>query len=292
MDDLTNDYMNSIKSRNLSKNTIEAYYNDLKKFSEFIKERKDNFNKLSVLSIMAYVQKLQKDGMAQSSIIRNIMSISNIYKYGANHGFIKENPFLNYEIPKGESPIPEILTIEEVGQLLNIQDLGTKKGIRDKAMLELMYAAGLRVNELLNLTIFDINVKLSYLKCKGFKEAERIIPFGSFAKNSIVNYLEIRNEFNIHEYDYLFLNLKGEKMTRQGFWKIVKYYSNKANIKKDINLYTLRHSFAVHLLENGADIKSVQELLGNSTVYSIQRYGNISEKNKLAEVYKRSHPRA
>lgn len=292
MDDFITSYIESIKSKNLSQNTIIAYSNDIKKFCRFIKDRNEEFKELSVISIMAYVQRLQKDGMAQSSIIRSLNCLKNICKYGIKLGILKEDPFLYYEIPKGTYGFPEILTLEEVNRLLSVQDLNSNKGIRDKAMLELMYATGLKVNELLSITIFDINIKLSYLKCKGFKENERVIPFGSYSKNCLVKYLKIRNKINTHEYNYLFLNSKGDKMTRQGFWKIIKYYANRADINKDINLYTLRHSFAVHLLENGADVKSVQELLGNNSIYSIQRYGAISKKNRLAEVYKNTHPRA
>ncbi|MDP4177573.1 MAG: tyrosine-type recombinase/integrase [Bacillota bacterium] len=292
MDEFASEYIESIKVRNLSKNTIDAYSNDLKKFSDYIESNKEDIKEVSAYSIMAYVQKLQSDKLAQSSIIRSIMSIKSMYKYGVKKKVIKDDPFINFEIPKLIISVPEILTVEEVDKLLNIQDLNTNKGIRDKSMLEMMYATGLKVNELLNLTTFDINTKFSYLKCRGLKNNERIVPFGSYAKQCLSDYMEIRDEFNINQYTYLFLNSKGKKMTRQGFWKIIKFYADKADIKKNINLYTLRHSFAVHLLENGADVKSVQELLGNSSIYSIQKYGDISKKNKLAQVYKNSHPRA
>jgi integrase/recombinase XerD len=207
-------------------------------------------------------------------------------------GIVSENPVMDYEIPKLKHNIPKILTIEEVDKLLSVPDLTTNKGIRDKAMLEVVYATGMKVTELLNLTIYDINLKLSYIKCRDSKKQERIIPIGSFAVKCIEEYLKIRPHINIYNLDLLFLNLKGVQMTRQGFWKIIKYYADEAGIDKTINAFTLRHSFAVHLLQNGADIKSVQELLGHKDMSATQIYSSISRKNKIAEVYKKFHPRA
>lgn len=159
-------------------------------------------------------------------------------------------------------------------------------------MLELMYATGVKITELLNLNIYDINLKFNYIKCRGSKKRERIIPIGSYAINCLKNYLEVRPVINVYNLDYLFLNLKGTQMTRQGFWKIIKFYAKEASIDKEIDSYTLRHSFAVHLLQNGADIKSVQELLGHKDLAATQIYSSISKKSKIAEVYKNAHPRA
>jgi integrase/recombinase XerD len=195
-------------------------------------------------------------------------------------------------MPKLKRNIPPILTVEEVDKLLQAPDLNTEKGIRDKAMLEVMYATGMKVSELLNITTFDVNLKLCYIKCNGSKNIERIIPIGSYAVNCLNEYLKIRPSLNIYNLDYLFLNLQSTKMTRQGFWKIVKYYAKLSGIKKEINSYTLRHSFAVHLLQNGADIRVVQELLGHRDMATTQIYSTICKKSKIVEVYKKTHPRA
>lgn len=292
MDNYLLKYIDKLEKKHISKNTIDAYTRDINRFYNFIKERDEKIQDVEKVSVMAYVQYLQKEGRAVSSIVRNIVSLRNFYRYLIEKGVLKENPVTSYEIPKIKHNIPKILTIEEVDKLLSAQNLTLNKGIRDKAMLEVMYATGMKVSELLNLTVYDVNLKLFYIKCKGSKDQERIIPLGSVAVKCLEDYLNIRTELNIYNLDLLFLNLKGVQMTRQGFWKIIKYYAEEANIDKYINSFTLRHSFAVHLLQNGADIKSVQELLGHKGLSATQIYSSISRKNKIAEIYKKSHPRA
>ncbi|WP_315114652.1 site-specific tyrosine recombinase XerD [uncultured Clostridium sp.] len=292
MDKLIDKYTNNLLSKNLSKNTLDAYIRDVNRFEEFVNNRNEELSAVDEITIMAYVQELKKNKRANSSIVRNIVSIRSFYKFLKREGIIDENPVTNYEIPKVTRNIPKVLTIEEVDKLLSSPDTSTEKGLRDKAMLEVMYATGVKVSELLNITIFDINLKLSYIKCKGSKNKERVIPIGSYAVNCLNDYLNIRASINSNNLDYLFLNLQSSKMTRQGFWKIVKEYAKLSGIKKEINSYTLRHSFAVHLLQNGADIKSVQELLGHSDMTTTQIYSTISKKSKIAEVYKNTHPRA
>jgi integrase/recombinase XerD len=285
-------YTKEMEKKHMSKNTMDAYVRDIDRFFNFIKDRKESIKTVEVISIMAYVQYLQKKGKALSSIVRNIVSLRNFYKYLMLRGVIDENPILYYQIPKVEHSVPEILTVEEVDKLLSSPDLSTDKGIRDKAMLEVMYAAGMKVMELLNLTIYDINLKLSYVRCSNSKKKERIIPIGSVAVKYLKKYLNIRPELNVYNLNILFLNLKGVKMSRQGFWKIVKHYAKESKINKNINAFTLRHSFAVHLLQNGADIKSVQELLGHKDLSATQVYSSVLKRNKIAEVYKKAHPRA
>lgn len=292
MNNLLLKYIGDLERKQVSKNTLDAYVRDVSRFINFVKERKEDITEIETVTIMAYVQHLQKERKAISSIVRNIVSLRNFYKYLMRKSLVSENPVVNYQIPKIKHNIPKILTVEEVDKLLSAPELSTNKGIRDKAMLEIMYATGIKVSELLNLTIYDINLKLCYIKCKGSKKQERIIPIGSFAVNCIQQYLKVRAELNIYNLDLLFLNLKGVQMTRQGFWKIIKYYADEAGIDKTINSFTLRHSFAVHLLQNGADIRSVQELLGHKDLSATQIYSTISRKNKIAEVYKNSHPRA
>ncbi|EPY2280359.1 site-specific tyrosine recombinase XerD [Clostridium sporogenes] len=291
MKNIIENYIKDLQKKNLSKNTLEAYKRDVEKFSEFVKGREENILSVDTVTIMAFVQYLQREGRATSSIVRNIVSIRNFYKYLIRKNMVSEDPTLGYEIPKIERTIPKILSVEEVDKLLNSPD-SSKKGLRDKSMLELMYATGVKITELLNLNIYDINLKFNYIKCRGSKKRERIIPIGSYAVKCLKNYLKVRPAINVYNLDYLFLNLKGTQMTRQGFWKIIKFYAKEASIDKEIDSYTLRHSFAVHLLQNGADIKSVQELLGHKDLAATQIYYSISKKSKIAEVYKNAHPRA
>ncbi|WMJ81875.1 site-specific tyrosine recombinase XerD [Clostridium sp. MB40-C1] len=285
-------FIEDMRKKELSNNTIEAYKRDINKFNKFISKRKEKVDEIDIVSIMAYVQALKKEGSANSSIIRNLVSIRGFYKYLIKIGKTNENPLINYEVPKNKRNIPEILTVEEVDKLLSAPDLDTSKGVRDRAMLEIMYAAGIKVSELLTLSIFDISTKLSYIKCKGSKNKERIIPIGSYAVNCLNDYLKIRNRINLNNSNLLFFNLRGGKMTRQGFWKIVKEYATESGINKRIDSYTLRHSFAVHLLQNGADMKSVQELLGHNSIATTQIYSGISKQSKIVDVYKSAHPRA
>lgn len=292
MDELIEKYLNFIKNKNLSKNTVEAYQRDLNKFKNFIVERNESFAMVDDITVMCYVQSLINEAMANSSINRNIVTLRNFYKFLNKNDFIKDSPVIDYELPRVKRNMPEVLTIEEVDKVLSLPDTNTHKGIRDRAMLELMYATGIKVSELINLNVFDINLDMAYIRCKGSKNKERIIPLGSVAIKYIEEYLHVRNSYMNADSTLLFLNSRGKKMTRQGFWKIVKQYVKDAGIEKDINLYTFRHSFAVHLLQNGADIKSVQELLGHVDVTATQVYFDITKKNKLSEVYKKAHPRA
>ena len=286
------EFTKEMKKKELSKNTIEAYERDVNSFVGFLTQRKEDALEVDIVSIMAYVQNLKKDGKANSSIIRNLVSIRGFYKHLIKLGKISENPLTNYEVPKNKRNIPEILTVDEIDRFLSSPDCNDYKGIRDKAMLELMYATGIKVSELLNLRILDVNLKLSYIKCRSLKDKERIIPIGSFAVNCLEQYIQSRDKINRGNLELLFCNLKGEKMTRQGFWKMVKHYASQAKINKVINSYTLRHSFAVHLLQNGADMKSVQELLGHNTLSTTQIYSSISKQSKIVDVYKNAHPRA
>ncbi|KGN03703.1 recombinase XerD [Clostridium haemolyticum NCTC 8350] len=292
MEKFLSKYIEDMLKKKLSKNTIEAYKRDLLKFAKFLNKRHENILESDMVSIMAYVQILKKERKADSSIIRSLVAIRNFYKFLIKTGENVDNPLINYEVPKNKRTLPEILTVDEVDKFLSSPDCSEYKGIRDKAMLELMYATGMKVSELLKITIFDINLKLSYIKCKGAKDKERIIPIGSYAVNCLNEYLKVRDKMNADNSELLFCNLRGGKMTRQGFWKIVKKYAKDANINKKIDSYTLRHSFAVHLLQNGADMKSVQELLGHNTIATTQIYSSISKKNKIVDVYKKAHPRA
>lgn len=292
MKNLLKIYSDNLKNNNLTRNTIEAYIRDVKRFIEFTEYRNESVKTVDCITIMSYSENLKKEGCANSSIARSIVSIRNYYKYLIKNDFAENDPTTYFSMPKIKRNIPQILSIEEVDELLNQPEESTTKGCRDKAMLELMYATGIKVSELLSLTTYDINLELLYIRCNNGKKNERIIPIGTQAVRCITQYLKIRSIINLNNLSLLFLNIKGDKMTRQGFWKIIKEYSKKTNIKKTINSYTLRHSFAVHLLQNGAGIASVQELLGHNSMATTQIYSTIVKKSKIAEIYKNTHPRA
>jgi Site-specific recombinase XerD len=292
MDKLVVNYIEYIKLNKLSKNTIEAYSRDLRMFYNYLIINNIKFSSMDNMIFSEYIKELKKNGKAQTSIVRSIISIRNFYKYLIRYGYVNEICLFDYEIPKVNRSNPYILTIDEVNKLLEVPDVTTTKGIRDSAMLELMYATGIKVSELLDLNVNDINLKLNFVKCCGTKSRERVVPLGTFSVECLKKYMNIRDEYNINNSGYLFLNYNGEKMTRQGFWKLVKFYAVKAGIKNDITINTIRHSFAVHLIQNGIDIKSLQEMLGYVDINAAQIYINMVNNKKLAEEYKKSHPRA
>jgi len=208
-----------------------------------------------------------------------------------NH--ISKDPTINLETPKSEKKAPKVLSLKEVELLLSQPDAISEKGIRDKAMLELLYATGIRVSELVSLDYTHLNLEINYIKCLSGNSKERIIPLGSMAKIAIENYMKNCRTILIKEEleQALFVNYRGTRLTRQGFWKIIKSYTQKAKINKKITPHTLRHSFATHLIQNGADLRSVQEMLGHSDISTTQIY-NLIPRNKIKEVYNKAHPRA
>lgn len=279
------------RKRKLSRNTLDSYRRDLVQYSRFLEDKEENILSTDTVTIMAYIQFLRNKKRANSSIIRIIVTLRVFYKFLLNKNLVNESPLFQFESPKSKRNIPHILSVDEVDNLLNMPDVDTLKGKRDKAMLELMYATGMKMTELINLKISDINLKLSYIRCKNNK-FERIIPLGSYAIRCLKDYLEVRNDLNKYNEEYLFFNLKGNRMSRQGFWKIIKEYAADLQSDKKIDSNVLRHSFAVHLIENGADIKSIQELLGHVAISSTQIYYSVAKKSKIMDVYKKAHPRA
>lgn len=286
-----NEFIKDGEKRKLSKNTLDSYKRDLKQFHEFLNKKNEDIISADSVTIMSYIQFLRNKKRADSSIVRIIVTLRVFYKFLLNKNLIQESPLFYFKSPKSKRNIPYILSVDEVDSLLNMPDKNTIKGKRDKAMLELMYATGMKVTELINLKISDINLKLSYIRCKNNK-FERIIPLGSFAVKCLEDYLQDRSQFNKYNEEYLFFNLKGNKMSRQGFWKIIKEYATELETDKKVDSNVLRHSFAVHLIENGADLKSIQELLGHVAISSTQIYSSIAKKSKIMDVYKKSHPRA
>ncbi|MBS7221364.1 MAG: site-specific tyrosine recombinase XerD [Clostridiales bacterium] len=285
------EYLTKVKGA--SENTKSSYIRDLNSFARFLGENgiKD-FTKVNRTNIMTYIYELQAKNKAPSTVSRNAASIRAFYSYLDKIKAVDENPAEGLETPKVEKKIPAILSTNEVEMLLEQPDLSETKGLRDKAMLEVMYATGIRVSELISLKVADVNLNMEYLNCKSSGKT-RIIPLGSKAIEAVSQYLS-RARFSLvkdEKEDTLFVNCFGSPMTRQGFWKIIKIYASNAGIKTDITPHMLRHSFAVHLIENGADIQSVQEMMGHSDIATTQMYVRLN-RNKLKEVYNKSHPRA
>lgn len=283
-------YLHNVKKT--STNTELSYQRDLKKFVVFLETRKvDSFKKASKEDLAAYMDYMVTEDFKPATISRNVASIKALFHFLAYEGMIDEDISGVLKSPKIEKKAPEIMTMNEVNTLLEQPNGDTPKEIRDKAMLELLYATGIRVSELITLKSQDLNLQMNYIVCNhGGKE--RIIPFGLKARNSLLNYIEHSREALVmnNKADELFVNCSGVPMSRQGFWKLIKYYSRKAGITTDITPHTLRHSFAAHLVENGADLKSVQEMLGHSDISTTQIYANMNH-NHLREVYQKAHPR-
>lgn len=295
MNKIVNIYMSYLKvNRELSKNTIESYSRDLYQFNDYIKEHNINdYLKVNRTVILTYLMFLQKSGKSTSTVSRNLASLRRFYQYLLNNGYTSEDPTINLKSPKQEKKIPNILTTKEIEILLDQPSLKTCKGVRDKAMLELLYAAGIRVSEIISLNIDDVNLTLGYILCSKDTSYERVIPIGKYSVEILKTYINIhRQKFTEDKSEKaLFLNYLGSRLSRQGFWKLIKTYTKKANINKRITPHTIRHSFAVHLLQNGADLKSVQEMLGHSDISTTQIYTQV-KKNNIKEVYKKTHPRA
>ena len=276
-----------------SENTVLSYRRDLNKFNDFLLYKKiESYVMVTPELISDFLKKSKKSGMSESSFARLVCSIRALYKYLCKKKKCTENPLENIHMKKPERKFPEILTALEVEIFLNSPELVDAKGIRDKAMLEVLYATGIKVTELINLSLDDVNSDIGFINCKT-KSGDRVIPIYDLASKCIKEYMEkARPKLLKSENEQaFFLNFSGKKMSRQGFWKIVKYYKEKAGITKEITPHTLRHSFAIHLLENGARLKDVQEMLGHASISTTNIYQEIVKKN-LKDVYKSTHPRA
>jgi len=283
-------YLHNVKKKSL--NTELSYKRDLTKMQEYLNEHGVNsFNQVDGNILSEYVKYLNDNGFAAATVSRSVASMKAFYHYILNEGVIDSDPSLSLKSPKIEKKLPEILTTDEVVRLLNQPKGDSPKEIRDKAMLELLYATGIRVTELMNLHISDVNMQMSYIICKD-NNKERMIPFGKEAKVALSRYLDTGRDAIVEDQtsNILFANCSGQQMSRQGFWKLIKYYAKKAGITADITPHTLRHSFAAHLVENGADLHAVQEMLGHSDISTTQIYATLNH-NKLREVYAKAHPR-
>ncbi len=279
--------------KDLSSNTLESYKRDIKQFFKYLDEHNMLIDKVNKAMIIAYLILLQKNGKATSTISRTLATIRCFYQFMYNHRYIDEDPSSHLESPKVEKKLPSVMSKKEVELLLEQPKANDSKGARDKAMLELLYATGIRVTELVSLDLNDVDTISGIIVCRNDNGKCRTIPFGNIAVKYLKIYLnDFREKLNndVNE-SALFLNFHGNRITRQGFWKIIKYYNNKAKIGKSITPHTLRHSFAVHLIENGADLQSIQKMLGHSDISTTQVYNKIN-KNRIREVYNKTHPRA
>lgn len=273
-------------------NTIKAYKRDLTKLAAYLTERGCNsFTRVTFTDLNSYVLKLEREGAAGSSVSRNVSTIKSFYLYLLREQIIHSDPSANLKAPKLVKKAPRILTVEEIDALLSLPD-DSVKGIRDKAMLELLYATGLKVSELIALKLNEVNTALGYIRFMD-KERERLIPFGGPAKEATDRYLkESRMQLLTKpEYEeYMFFNYAGEPMTRQGFWKIIKNYGDQAGFDVGLTPHIFRHSFAAHMVGNGADLKSLQEMLGHADISTTQVYSSFANE-RLSQVYDKAHPR-
>lgn len=294
MEKLLADYLTYLRvERGLAQNTVLSYERDLKKFIYFLKDANfSDWSEIKRQQIITYLLKLQEEKMAPASISRNLAAIRSFFNYLTTENLLGEDPAKDLDSPKLSKKLPKIITVAEVEELLNQPDETDKIGIRDRAMLELLYASGLRVSELISLEVDDVNLDLGFLRCQGKGSKERIVPLGKMAIHYIQLYLEHSRPKlvkNIYQ-KTLFLNFHGRPMTRQGFWKIIKKYAKQSGINTEITPHTFRHSFATHLLENGADLRSVQEMLGHADISTTQIYTQVTGK-KLKNIHKKFHPR-
>ena len=284
------DYLIEIK--HASNNTVASYMRDIHQYASYLLELGSDVLDATQQTISEYVHWLQGRGKSPATVSRSLASLKSLYLFAVNEDEIDQNPVHNIKLEKAEKKLPQILSGKEVELLLEQPKCSDMKGYRDKAMLELLYATGIRVTELISLKVSDLNLPLEYIHC-GSEAKSRIIPIGAQAKASLHKYMERVREhmISVPEEEALFVNCNGRPMTRQGFWKIIKSYARRAGIEEDITPHILRHSFAAHLIENGADLRSVQEMLGHSDISTTQIYTKLTNQ-KLKNVYAKTHPRA
>jgi len=278
--------------KKVSQNTLQSYRRDIFQYETYIEENKINYLKIDEEGIQDYLKYMSDIGKKTSTISRSLASIRSFYQYLLRAKKVKKDPTEGIQSPKIEKRVPSVLTSQEVELLLEQPKNVDLKGIRDKAMLEFAYATGMKVTEIISLNIEDVNLEESYVVCKG-KERTRNIPLGSLSLQALKDYIENSRNILIKDENIkaLFVNTNGQRLTRQGFWKIVKYYKEQAHINKEITPHILRHSFATHLLQNGADLKAIQTMLGHSDISSTQIYMQFQDAT-IQNIYRKAHPRA
>lgn len=283
------------EERGLAKNTVESYERDLLQFVHYLGQQGlDRLADTKKMHILSYLNHLKQLGRASATVSRCIVSVRALYQHQLRERLIDSDPSTDLEAPKLEKRLPKVLSVEEVGTLLEAPQTASPGGMRDKAMLELLYATGIRVSELISLDVGDVNPELGFIRCTGKSSRERIVPLGKIAARCLDAYIQTMRPKLLKQSapeEALFVNHLGTRITRQGFWKIIKRYALEANIHNEITPHTLRHSFAAHLLENGADLRAVQEMLGHADISTTQIYIQLA-KHKMKDVYDRAHPRA
>lgn len=292
--DLVRAYENYLsKVKQASANTVSSYMRDIRQFSQWLNDNEEtDILDATQLNISAYMAYLEDEGKSGATLSRSLASLKNFYSYVVSTGFLEKTPVVEIHVDRGEKKTPQILTGKEIELLLSQPICVDAKGYRDKAMLEVMYATGIRVTELISLNVDDVNFDVGIIKCSNGRKT-RAIPLYPAALRALTQYMDnIRATMVADpEETALFVNVNGIRMSRQGFWKILKHYQSTAHIEKEITPHTLRHSFAVHLLENGADVGSVQELMGHSDISSTQMYTQMINQ-KIKSVYAKFHPKA
>jgi len=297
MEDNLKDFIHYlIVEKGLAQNTIISYERDLKSYLKFLRnvENMNGWNEVQRPQIVQFLKFLKEQGKSAKTMARHIASIRAFHQFLLRERAVDHDPSVHIETPQLERTLPKVLNMQEVEILLDSPKVHDHYGIRDKAMLELLYATGIRVSELIGLNLGDVHLTMGFVRCIGKGNKERIIPIGRTATEAMERYLQDgRAEFMNKKYkdEALFLNHHGKRLSRQGFWKILKRLTKEAGIEKELTPHTLRHSFATHLLENGADLRAVQEMLGHADISTTQIYTHVS-KTRLKDVYKQHHPRA
>ena len=278
--------------KKVSVNTLQSYKRDLKQFEQYLETSEEEYKEMTDEGIKDYIKYMQEEGKKPSTISRGLASIRSFYQYEAKNKVVEKDPTEGIQSPKIEKRVPSVLTSNEVALLLDQPKNVDLKGTRDKAMLEFAYATGMRVTEIISLDIDDIDFKEGFVNCRKANK-QRIIPLGKMSLKALKEYTDHAREILLKndEEKALFVNVNGQRLTRQGFWKIIKYYKEQAHISKDITPHVLRHSFATHLLQNGADLKSIQTMLGHSDISSTQVYMQFQD-DGLKDIYQKAHPRA
>ena len=278
--------------KKLSDNTLQSYRRDIEQYEKYVSDNKINYLKVTEETILEYMEYLREENKKESTISRSLASIRSFYQYLIRVKKIKKDPTMTIESPKISKRTPNILTSKEVELLLDQPKDVDLKGTRDKAMLEFAYATGMRVTEMISLDIDDVKLDEGYVVCRG-RSKSRNIPLGSMSLKALKEYIDDARPYLIRDEseEALFVNVNGTRLTRQGFWKIVKYYKEQAHIEKDITPHVLRHSFATHLLQNGADLKAIQTMLGHSDISSTHVYMQFQDPG-IKNEYKKAHPRA
>lgn len=292
MDHLTGYEAWLAQEKRVAVNTLSSYLRDVRQFADWAGQEHLDITQMSQDDIRFYAQHLERKGKSNATIVRSVAALKSFYTYLISIRAVQINPAKGFSPSRAERKLPAILSNHEVDLFLEQPDPSNSKGCRDKAMLELLYATGIRVSELISLDVQDLNLSASFLRCRG-RSKERVVPLYKGAVRAMAAYInDVRPQLLENPGETaLFVNMNGERMSRQGFWKIVKCYQDKAGIHKDITPHTLRHSFAAHLLENGADLKSIQEMLGHADISATQIYAQVINQ-KLRDVYVMAHPRA